>query len=387
MKPDKQFFKTWIDHVVGLLIVLALLAASAITRDDQLLGTPRESLFSKQTSATTIAKPTEQEQKLMGLTPSRLKELEPGIWRCESGETVVSSMPFASKVVGYTGNTPVFIALDGNKIVGITATKNRETRQYWHKIVRNGNLHHWDNLDIADAIDTAPDAVSGATISSRALNQTVQKTLAAVAGKDLSAPTIQWDLKLIAGLIVIAIAVILSLFIKNRKLRWLQLALNVLILGLFCGTFINMSLLIGWMSNGINLTTSIVAITLVTLAIIMPFFGKRQFYCTQICPFGSAQELMGLCRKSKWHIPSKALTMLSYLRHAILGAILMLMWLSIYSEAIDYELFTAFLLTEASPWVIGAAVAVMILSIFINRPYCRFVCPTGTLLKLQEKIQ
>jgi polyferredoxin len=53
-------------------------------------------------------------------------------------------------------------------------------------------------------------------------------------------------------------------------------------------------------------------------------------------------------------------------------------------EWMDYELFSAFIFQSAATVVIVLAIVFVVLSVFVTRPYCRFVCPTGTLFKLAE---
>ena len=53
----------------------------------------------------------------------------------------------------------------------------------------------------------------------------------------------------------------------------------------------------------------------------------------------------------------------------------------------NYEMFVAFILQSASWIVIVWALLFIVLSVWVPRPYCRFVCPTGTLFKLAQKIK
>ncbi len=66
------------------------------------------------------------------------------------------------------------------------------------------------------------------------------------------------------------------------------------------------------------------------------------------------------------------------------AALMLLMITGVWFDWMDYEPFSAFLFTTASPIVIGVALAFVALSVFIPRPYCRFVCPTGCLFRLAQ---
>lgn len=68
-------------------------------------------------------------------------------------------------------------------------------------------------------------------------------------------------------------------------------------------------------------------------------------------------------------------------RNLLWGVLMALMLTGTWTAWMDYELFTAFLYTSASVWVIVLALAFLVLSVWVPRPYCRFVCPMGTLLR------
>ena len=58
------------------------------------------------------------------------------------------------------------------------------------------------------------------------------------------------------------------------------------------------------------------------------------------------------------------------------------MFAGVTAKWMDYELFTAFIWQTANVVVIVFALVMLVLAVFVPRPYCRFVCPTGTLLKI-----
>ena len=60
------------------------------------------------------------------------------------------------------------------------------------------------------------------------------------------------------------------------------------------------------------------------------------------------------------------------------------LWTGVLADWIDWELFPAFLVRTAPVVLIILTAIVTLLSAFIPRPYCRFVCPTGTLFKMSE---
>ena len=79
---------------------------------------------------------------------------------------------------------------------------------------------------------------------------------------------------------------------------------------------------------------------------------------------------------------SKRLTAQLDLFRRILWAVLMVLLVTgAWAAWMNYEIFVAFIIQSASWVVLALAALFMVLAIWVPRPYCRFVCPTGTLFK------
>ena len=129
------------------------------------------------------------------------------------------------------------------------------------------------------------------------------------------------------------------------------------------------------------LATLAAPLLMVFVALIYPLLGKPGHYCAHVCPFGSAQELTGKVTRCKPRMSPRLNKALITFRNLLWGVLMALMLTSTWTAWMDYELFTAFLYTSASVWVIVLALAFLVLSVWVPRPYCRFVCPMGTLLR------
>lgn len=186
----------------------------------------------------------------------------------------------------------------------------------------------------------------------------------------------------IAALIVILAGAILPLFIKKPAYRLVQQLLNVAVLGFWAGTFIDYAMMLNFFSGAPRFSLSfIVTLCLLIVGLIYPLFKRPNFYCTWICPFGSLQDLAGkVCRK-KWKLSPKLVKALDTFRQALWVVLLALLYIGWGTSWIDYEIFTAFIVESASWIVIVVGAIFVVLSLFISRPFCRFVCPTGSLLK------
>lgn len=91
-------------------------------------------------------------------------------------QTIVNTTTIASDVKGYIGTTPVKIYITNNKIDKIEALPNEETPKYFFK-VKKQMLDKWNGMTVNKAINAKVDGVTGATLSSDCLRETVKKGL------------------------------------------------------------------------------------------------------------------------------------------------------------------------------------------------------------------
>jgi electron transport complex protein RnfG len=94
----------------------------------------------------------------------------------EDGVTVVNTTTIAKDVEGYNGPVPLKIYIKKNKIEKVEVLKNQETPKYLVK-VKNALLNAWDGLTVKEAKAKKVDGVTGATFTSEAIKENVQKGL------------------------------------------------------------------------------------------------------------------------------------------------------------------------------------------------------------------
>lgn len=354
-----------IRHIFSLVLVAVLLLTIAVRRDGRLLGVSTDELLGARSAQTSTVQ----------VLPD--------------GTRVFSSEVLAKDVIGYAGPTPVRVFLKDGRVVKVEAMKNNETPSFNRKVVNTGLLESWNGLSIGDALEHRVDAVSGATYTSVSFITNVKKTLehASTVCPMVQRAKFGWDAKMLVALLLVAGGVVVSVFFKTRVVRTILLVLNVLVLGVWCGSFLSMSLLVGWLSNGVNITIALVPLALLVVAVVMPFFGKKSYYCMWVCPMGAAQELLGKLQRNKLRLAPRVAKVLSYSRMSILAILVITMWLGVGFELMDYEVFSVFIFKQASWVVIVMAAAFLLLSVFMPRPYCRYICPTGQLLDWSEGIK
>lgn len=301
-----------------------------------------------------------------------------------AGDTIViNTTEIGKDIIGFNGPVPVEIFVSQGRVVKVNALPNSETPRFFARIMVL--LDKWNGLTVEEASELQVDAVAGATFSSKALIGNVRCGLAQLQKTSRSSLTdVDFTSKFFVGLLVVLMAAVLPLFIRNKGFRILQMFLNVIVLGFWCGTFVSYASLVNYMSNGMNVIALAIPFIMLITAFVYPLFGKKAYYCSYVCPFGSLQQLAGMSTRYKLPMKLSLIKVLDRLRQALWAVLMLCMWSGILFEWMDYELFSAFLFGSASWLVLVAAVAFVLLSVVVNRPYCRFVCPTGTLFRISE---
>ena len=373
-RTNKNFLTT----LLSLVVVVLIISAAAIVRDGKIFGFDLRYVPTK--SAAVAA-----DNDTLSVMPD--------------GAIVVNTRLLAKDVQGYGGPVPLRIHVSKSGVVdSIVAEPNAETPDFFNHA--STLFGQWQGKTVDEAAAMEVDAVTGATFSSRAIIANVQRGLAyakqhaalgnasdvvgSAEASGVSASSKGWTLGGIAALIVVLMGAVVPLFVKNRRWHYVQLSLNVIVLGLWTGTFVSYTLLMRLFSGGVSLATlgTLAApLLMVLVAMLYPFAGRPGHYCAHVCPFGSAQELAGKLTRRKPRISPRLNRALNVFRNVLWGVLMVLMLTATWTAWMDYELFTAFLYTSASTWVIAIAVLFLVLSIWVPRPYCRFVCPTGSLLR------
>lgn len=90
----------------------------------------------------------------------------------------VYSMPESDSIYGYAAQTHVMVAFNKKKVItGVYLLPNMETPRFVERVKQAGFFDRWNGLSVKKAKSMMPDAVSGATYTSRGVAQSVQAAL------------------------------------------------------------------------------------------------------------------------------------------------------------------------------------------------------------------
>ena len=342
---------------------LLLLAAAAAGRSGRLLG---RDLVSRSTQAS---------------------DAEDALTAAEDGAIVINASMNGQGVSGYGGPVPVTVTIRDGVVAGVRPVlPNDETPLFFSSLEEAGLWKKWNGMPVEVAVTARVDAVTGATYSSNAAIANVRAALATAAAFEVRSSAGTPKVRIVVAFLVILAAAVVPLVTRSRKVRTVLLALDIAVLGLWNGLFLSHARMIGWAGAGLHGTWADVgaALLLIAMAFLYPLFGRPQHYCLQVCPFGAAQELIGRIPARKWRLSPRLVHVLTELRRLLWCALMLSLWTGLWAGWLDWELFAAFAFRAAPPLLLALAIAVLVLAVFVPRPYCRFACPTGTLLKLAE---
>ncbi|MDY5087492.1 MAG: 4Fe-4S binding protein [Alloprevotella sp.] len=384
---------THLEHVLSLLIVFLLLTGT-VMYSGKLFG---HQFGAPETDgdAPVYAAPDSRQTAELGLPANAtFTPTDSAAWtvRNADGEDlgyIITTEPYGKDIRGFCGPTPVYLFFDtADTLRAISALDNAESPGWWDDAAA-GVFPQFVGTP-AEALATKKvDAVSGATFSSTGIISHIHTTMAARADSasadaDAAQPVIGWG-RTLAVLAVMALGIVGSLWGRgNKPLRLVTLALNVAVLGFWCGQYLSVSLLRGWIENGTDPLLHLPLVVMLLVAVAIPFLHRPHHYCLWTCPFGSAQELMWLIPVRKWRLTPAAYALMRVLRTLVLVVLLILLWCGTGAFLLDYEPFSFFLLDKAAPAVIILGLAFLVLSMFMPHPWCRSICPLGALLDLSE---
>ena len=360
MKSKRNILE-FLSHLVSIVIVIFLISIIAINRDNQLFGISLE-------------EQTDSNNESITYTDDYI---------------IINSTNIVHGIKGYAGKTPleIYINTDGY-IQEVKPLKNSESPRFFKSLEKKGLYSQWIGLTQQEAIDKKVDAISGATVSSNAVIKTFKSAMQFAIDNDL-VPEINFkeyfSLKNIIAILVILISAIVPIFAKNRIYRYFQLTTNIIILGILCTSFLSLSMIVNFISNGFDNVEVLIPLLLIIVAFIFPLFGKKQHYCSWVCPFGASQEIIYIVSPFKINISHKANQILKNTKKILWSIIMVILCFGIYFEIMDYEAFAIFFFNQSDIVILIIGFTFLFLSLFVKRPYCKYTCLTGYLVKFSER--
>jgi len=192
----------------------------------------------------------------------------------------------------------------------------------------------------------------------------------------------EWLEAVDVAVLVVALALASWLVLKKRSRKWIVSLMIVCLLyfgfwrkGCICpiGAIGNVSL--GIFNAEYAVPWFVVAFFFIPLIFTL-FFGRT--FCGSVCPLGAVQDLVLLkpLKVPAWLEATLRLIAWLYLSLAVLfAATATSLLICRYDPFVSFFRFNA----NAALWVIS--ISMLVIAVFVGRPYCRFLCPYGLMFR------
>jgi len=248
----------------------------------------------------------------------------------------------------------------------------------------------WNGKTIEGLKDYKVDIVTGATFTSRAVIQTIKKRLAIFSGETTftsgekkSSEIIFFDHNAPGILYLILLLSVIAIFVKKlNRYKYILQILSIIFFGIISGQAISMYLLESLSIYGLSFLTNFVTISMLGLGIIIPLVFNRHLHCHYICPFGNVQTFLGKLPIKKIKLTANVIKTLRRIRLLIFVSILILISTNFKINLVEIEPFSIFIFSTATATTIIGVIVILITSLFIKKPWCLYLCPTGQFFDL-----
>ncbi|MDR1603290.1 MAG: 4Fe-4S binding protein [Gracilibacteraceae bacterium] len=293
--------------------------------------------------------------------------------------------------IGYGGPLLVGVALDPTgAMVELAVLDHKETPSYLLKLEQAGYFKQYEKMTAAAPLTLGYDldAVSGATLSSRAIAAGVQDIAHTAAERGMGLQVQKAALTLALGLKEGAAALLFllaGLGVRLKKLGRQRLPLLILSVAVL-GFWLNRALSMGHISAAFlgyfppPAENALWYIIVLGAPLLILFSGKN-LYCTYVCPFCGLQELTHRLSRVGLTVP-RLMKIARIGKKIILFAVVFIAFLTLNPSASNFDPFGAAFGLSGSSAAWYLLFVALVSSFFFHRYWCRAFCPVGTFLDL-----
>jgi len=313
---------------------------------------------------------------------------------------IFSSVDFAPRVLGFGGkiNLAIFIDADG-RLLNFHVVRSNETPAYldmltnWLASLKGRAI--FNPQPFADV-----DAVTGATVSSKAILEALSQSGSAFATNVLGQTSTPKTISATRWLpdsqgAYLLVAFLLTLIVTYRGGFWSRLfilASDVLIGGVVFNAQFSTEQITSLLSFAIPLAApSGVFILTVGVSLLAILFGN--IYCGYLCPFGALQELVGYLLPASFRpsVSTEQMRKAGFAKYIVLFAVITAFFLSRNHDTLAVDplirIFSLkFLIDNPDKLLFWVVAVALVGSLFYSRFWCRYLCPAGAFLSLFNKV-
>jgi len=352
-------------------------------------NTARE-LAGKETELIPLTKET-QDGTLIHCFSCRVKE-------SSEEHFILDSRDLGTSASGYGG--PLHLAIRVNSkgtLMGFRVINSHETPSYLHSL--ENWFHTLTGRSLVNDSFARVDAVTGATLTSRAVIRTLEQSGQTFASQVLgivNSPSGTLSRQPYAAVgrrdgFLLLVFFITALGLRSTPRVWVRRIWLVLMV-VICGGWLNLQFSSQQVFSLLSLRFPVVALSaafflVVLLPVLTLLFGN--IYCGHLCPFGALQELIGDLRPASMATdPSKRLFRYGRLvKYVLLFICVLAFSLTRDDSILVIDPLITFFGYSIETAAFTIALVVLVSSFFYRRFWCRNLCPAGAFLALLNGVQ
>jgi len=191
------------------------------------------------------------------------------------------------------------------------------------------------------------------------------------------------DVAVLAG--ALALAAYLALRRRSRRGLFILTLFSLAYFGFWrrgciCSVGSVQNVALALFEPGYVLPASVLAFFVLPLAFALAF---GRVFCAGVCPLGAIQDVV-LVRPIQ--LPAWLEHALGLAPYAYLGLAVLLAATDVMFPICQYDPFVAFFRRSGEETLLVLGASFLVISLFVGRPYCRFLCPYGVLLRLASLV-
>lgn len=321
---------------------------------------------------------------------TKLEEIEKATYKIYNSKEEQLGYVTVESSMGYGGPLQMAVAVDTNgKIFDVAVVSSKETPSYLEKVLSTDFLDEiiGKTYDETYSVGSEIDAISSATYSSRAILEASKKGNRFIAAKVLGFDVPKekaFSIKIGTAEILLLLLFVVGYFVHKKTfkykkaVRWGTMIISLFTIGFYYNQPFTLSmfnqLLLGYFPP---LHSHLYWYLLLGGIFMVLTIENKNLYCSWFCPFGSAQECLGAVGGAKHRSLGKYKIFIKWtLRILVLLAIIVALLLR-NPGVTSYEVFGTLFKLTGSNFQFAILGIVLVLSIFIKRPWCNYLCPVG----------
>ncbi len=316
------------------------------------------------------------------------QEVANGIYAALNSQGRTAGYVALGEATGYGGPMRMAVAVDlQGEVIGLAIIEHKETAFYLDRVLKTSFMEDLlgKKYDQPFELGNDVDGVTSATYSSTAIVNSVKEAARQVATSQLGLPLPPESTpKIVFGLPEVMLIALFGVGYLGRKrvikktkvLRWVTMLTGMVVLGFIYNRPLTLSrinmFLLGYFPEW---QTSLYWYLLIGGIIFVFTADNRNPYCEWFCPFGAVQECMGALGGAKVRSPGKYRALLKWIQRILAWGAILIALLYRNPGVTSFEVFGTlfgFLGSNAQFILLGI---VLVVSLFIRRPWCTYLCP------------